>query len=186
MQIATMTKIRIAIDMDEVIADALTAMRSWARSVYQREWTEDEMAGRSMGDLLGKDGLAALHAHMHEGEFFRHLQVIDGAQAALRSLAADHEIFITTAAMEFPLSLKFKREWLDEHFDFLNPLNFVFCGDKSIINADFLIDDHARHFRRFVGQGILFDAHHNVQVEGFARLKHWRDAASLIENLKRR
>jgi 5'(3')-deoxyribonucleotidase len=52
-----------------------------------------------------------------------------------------YDIFITTAAMEFPSSFTAKYEWLKEHFDFLNEMNFVFCGDKSIICADFLMRD---------------------------------------------
>jgi 5'(3')-deoxyribonucleotidase len=179
------SKTRIAIDMDEVIADALTGMRQWVKTQYGHEWDDDELAGRSLRQLLAEERFEALHAHMHQGEFFRHLTVIEGAQDALRSLSVDHEVFITTAAMEFPLSLQFKWAWLRENFDFLNPLNFVFCGDKSIINADFLIDDNARHFVRFVGQGIVFDAPHNADVTGYPRLNTWDDAAALIENLRR-
>lgn len=179
------TRIRIAIDMDEVIADALTAMRQWISAELGQEWRDDELAGRSMHQLLAAEQLDTLHAHMHKGEFFRHLSVMEGAQDALRALSVDNDVFITTAAMEFPLSLQFKWEWLREHFDFLNPLNFVFCGDKSIINADFLIDDNARHFARFIGQGIVFDAPHNAEVTGYPRLKSWSDAAALIESLRR-
>lgn len=178
-------KTRIAIDMDEVIADAMGAIRQWVKSEYQHEWDDAELVGYAMRDLLAEDRLHALHEHLHQGEFFRDLAVLDGAQDALRALTVENEVFITTAAMEFPNSLQYKWQWLQDHFDFLDPLNFVFCGDKSIINADFLIDDNARHFKHFIGQGIVFDAPHNANVTGYPRLKHWNDAVALLDDLKR-
>lgn len=170
--------------MDEVIADALPAIRQWIKSEYELEWSDADLVGASMHDLLGADRFNALGDHLHKGEFFRNLAVIDGAQDALRSLSTDNEIFITTAAMEFPNSLQYKWEWLRDHFDFLDPLNFVFCGDKSIINADFLIDDNVRHFKRFIGQGIVFHAPHNANVTSHPRLMRWSEAEHLIEILK--
>ena len=62
-------------------------------------------------------------------------------------------MFIATAAMEVPTSFTAKYEWLGRHFPFISPSNVVFCGDKSILRADFLIDDNPRQLRRFVGQG---------------------------------
>ena len=179
-------KTRIAVDMDEVIADALGAMRHWLKSEYQHEWSDAELVGVQMRDLLAEERFHALHEHLHKGAFFRDLAVVEGAQDALRDLAIDNEVFITSAAMEFPNSLQYKWEWLSDHFGFLDPLNFVFCGDKSIINADFLIDDNARHFKRFAGQGIVFDAPHNAKVTGYPRLNRWSDAAALLDDLKRR
>ena len=84
-----------------------------------------------------------------------------GAQDVVRELAQHHEVFIATAAMDVPIpSTKF--QWLAQHFPFIPPSHVVFCGDKSVIDADDLIDDSARHFARFRGRGVLFSAPHNV------------------------
>ena len=171
---------RIAVDMDEVIADALGAMRHWLKSEYQHEWSDAELVGVQMRDLLAEERFHALHEHLHKGAFFRDLAVVEGAQDALRDLAIDNEVFITSAAMEFPNSLQYKWEWLSDHFGFLDPLNFVFCGDKSIINADYLIDDNPRQLRRFKGEGILFTSPHNLGVKGFRRVNDWLDVEKLF------
>ncbi|MGQ4827688.1 5' nucleotidase, NT5C type, partial [Enterococcus faecalis] len=92
---------------------------------------------------------------------------MEDAQDVLFNLHREHEIFIASAAMEVPMSFTAKYEWMKEHFPFISPMNIVFCGDKSILNADYLIDDSARHFKRFRGQGILFDAPHNHNVTGY-------------------
>jgi 5'(3')-deoxyribonucleotidase len=77
--------------------------------------------------------------------------------------------------MEFPTSFVAKYEWLKEHFSFLNEMNFVFCGDKSILRVDYLIDDNVRHFKRFIGQGILFSAPHNFNETGYVRVNNWQE-----------
>ncbi|WP_144415189.1 5' nucleotidase, NT5C type [Paenibacillus durus] len=45
------------------------------------------------------------------------------SQEVIRSLSERFEIYITTAAMEFPSSFTAKYEWLREHFDFLSDMN---------------------------------------------------------------
>lgn len=91
-----------------------------------------------------------------------------------------HEIFITTAAMEFPLSFNAKFEWLKMHFSFISPMNIVFCGSKSILDADYLIDDNCRHFHGFCGKGILFTAPHNIHMEGYKRVRNWQEVGELF------
>jgi 5'-nucleotidase len=90
--------------------------------------------------------------------FFAEIDVVAGAQEALERLADQHTIFIATAAMEFPSSFDAKFRWLQRHFPAIPPANYVFCGDKSIIHADYLIDDQPRYLRKFRGKGLLFDA----------------------------
>jgi 5'(3')-deoxyribonucleotidase len=98
---------------------------------------------------------------------------MEGSQEVIKELNNYYEIFITTAAMEHPTSFCAKYDWLKEHFPFLSDLNFVFCGKKSIINADYLIDDNPRHFEHFKGQGILFTAPHNLKNTSYIRVNNW-------------
>ena len=63
----------------------------------------------------------------------------------LRELVKHYEVFITTAAMEYPTSFTAKYEWITEHFPLFPDSHIVFCGDKSIIAADYLMDDNAHH-----------------------------------------
>ena len=117
---------------------------------------------------------------LHQGLFFRDLKPIYGSQAALQRLSTRYEIFVTTAAMEYPKSFSFKFDWMRIHFPFVDPLKIVFCGDKSILRADFLIDDNIRHFVNFSGEGILFSAPHNRLEQGFRRAENWSDAEQLF------
>lgn len=179
-----MDRLRIAIDMDEVIADSLGAERQWLFSAFGYDWHDSEISGHHLKKLLAKEHATALEQHLHEGVFFSNLEVVPGSVEALQHLSRRYDIFITTAAMEYPASLPHKHRWLVDNFSFLNPLNFVFCGDKSIINASFLIDDNSRHFTRFCGQGIIFSALHNEHLHGYPRLRNWTEAEGLLEELE--
>jgi hypothetical protein len=91
-----------------------------------------------------------------------------------------HEVFIATAVMEFPGSFAAKFRWLAQHFPFIPPSHIVFCGDKSILSVDYLIDDNDRHFRRFHSQGVLFTAPHNLYVTGYPRVNGWADVRRMF------
>ncbi|KPV43419.1 5' nucleotidase, NT5C type [Alicyclobacillus ferrooxydans] len=165
---------RIAIDMDEVIADFAGKHIKLYNALFSDSLTTSDLEGHRLWTLRphqAKDILEILNDPM----FFRDLDVIEGSQEVIAELSEQYEIFIATAAMERPSSFAAKFEWLKEHFPFLSDSNFVFCGDKSIIHADYLIDDSVRHFKRFVGQGILYSAPHNIHETGYVRVKDWEE-----------
>lgn len=178
-----MQRLRIAVDMDEVIADALSAQLDWLQARFGYVWEPPQLHGKRLRQLLGADHAEALEAHLQLGEFFGTLRCMPGSQDALRRLSRHHDVFITTAAMEYPASMPFKWKWLRTHFGFLDPMNIVFCGDKRIVAADIMIDDNARHFAHFRGQGVLFSAPHNAAEQHYPRLGSWDEADALLQHL---
>ncbi|HLR61361.1 MAG TPA: 5'-3'-deoxyribonucleotidase [Lentibacillus sp.] len=165
---------RIAIDMDEVMADALPKHLTLFNRLYNDNIKIDDLNGRKLEELR-PEFKEEMKNILLEPTFFRDLMVMRDSQEVIKELNEHYEIFITTAAMEFPTSFTAKYEWLKEHFNFLNDMNFVFCGDKSILNADYLIDDNARHFKRFSGQGILFSSPQNSNETGYVRVNNWQE-----------
>jgi len=166
--------------MDEVIADALDEHINRYNALFDRDLNRQAVWGRSLRDVIPVEHHRAAEALVHTEDFFTDLKVMPGAQAVLERLKQRHEIFITTAAMEVPKSFTAKYHWLIRHFPFISPMNFVFCGNKGIIAADFLIDDNARHFKHFKGEGILFDASHNQRITGYRRVKDWYEVETLF------
>ena len=114
--------------------------------------------------------------------FFRYAPIITGAQEALQELQNDFDIYIVSAAMEFPNSLLEKHDWLAEHFPFISWKNIIFCGDKSVIDTDYLIDDHLKNLDFCKGMPILFTAGHNVNVTRHTRVNNWIEAVDLLKS----
>jgi 5'(3')-deoxyribonucleotidase len=165
---------RIAIDMDEVIVDFISKHLKLFNQNYNENISVEQLNGTRLR-LLRPHLKDEIMNYLKDPSFFRDLEVMKDSQDVIRKLSEHYEIFITTAAMEFPTSFTAKYEWLKEHFSFLNEMNFVFCGDKSIINADYLIDDNVRHFERFSGQGILYTSPHNINETGYVRVNNWQE-----------
>jgi 5'(3')-deoxyribonucleotidase len=86
--------------------------------------------------------------------------------------------------MTVPNSLGPKYRWLQRHFPFIPPTHYVFCGNKSILRADYLIDDLPRNLLRFEGQGILYTAPHNLTATGFVRVDNWAQVADYFAGIQ--
>lgn len=168
-------KQRIAIDMDEVLADTLAQFLA----EYNREFGENiakaDLSARKLVEIIPADRRARLRHYALSHGFFRNIPLMPGSPEVFAELRERYEVFIATAAMEFPSSFNEKYEWIKAHFHDFPDSHIVFCGDKSVIATDFLIDDSPRHFDRFAGQGFLFTAPHNRAETRYPRLNDWAD-----------
>lgn len=171
---------RIAVDMDEVIADALGELITRYNRDFGANLSRERLQGHWLNEVLPPGSQTVIEGYLQAPDFFEDLAVIPGSQDVLARMAAKYEIFIATAAMGFPHSFGPKFRWLRRHFPFIHPQNVVFCGDKSILHADCLIDDMARNLRAFCKTGILFTAPHNVQETDFARVNSWRELEQIF------
>jgi len=171
---------RICVDMDEVLADALGKLIRLYNAEFSENLTMQDLWGHWMVDAVPPSRQDRLSAYLQEPDFFDDLDVMPDSQRVLERLSRRHEIFVATAAMEFPNSFGPKFRWLERNFSFLSPTRFVFCGDKSILHADYLIDDMPRHFQRFAGQGVLFTAAHNAKIAAKVRVNNWLEVEELL------
>ncbi len=167
---------RIAIDMDDTLADTLSAQITWFRERFGYRWTKADLVGKELfGGVAAPEHQAEFEALMAEGSFFGDLEVLPGAVDAVRRLAERYEVYVASSATPIPGSMLPKLRWLDRHFPFVPTSRVVFCGDKDILDVDVLIDDSAYKFPGFRGRVILFDAVHNRHLSGYERAASWAD-----------
>ncbi len=121
-----------------------------------------------------------LDEYLRAEDFFTNLDVMPDAPRVLAEMQRHYEIFIASAAMEVPNSFKAKYSWLERHFPFIPHTHIVFCGNKSILLADYLIDDNPRQLELFTGTGILYDAPHNEAITGYTRVHNWLEIEQLF------
>lgn len=161
---------RIALDMDEVIADIYPKFLTYFERDAGRRPEPEEYYGKKIYDLTGG---THIRNYLHDKGFFLDLPVMPHSQEVVEQLMAHYDIFIVTAAMEFRNSFEDKFDWLQKHFPFIHWRNFIFCGDKSVINTDYMIDDHIHNLERFSGEKLLFTASHNAHETRFTRVNNW-------------
>jgi len=172
-------RLRIAIDMDEVMADALGEHVRRYNAAFCASLTPADLHGRHLEEYVPVEHRRAAEA-MLDASFFADLDPMPGCQEVVRELCERHDVFIVTAAMDVPCSFDAKYRWLRRHFPFVPTGHIVFCGDKSIVEADYLIDDRARHFSRFKGRPVLFSAPHNAREARYPRVHSWADVRQLF------
>jgi len=165
---------RIAIDMDDVMADALAEHLRRYNAAFGTGITAAELSGRHLEQCIPSAHREAAEA-MLDASFFEDLAVLPGCQEVVRELADRYDVFIASAAMDVPCSFDAKYRWLRRHLPFIPRSQSVFCGDKTIVDADYLIDDRPRHFTTFRGQAVLFSAPHNAGETGYTRVASWKD-----------
>ncbi len=174
---------RIAIDMDEVCADTMAHYLGKYNAEFSLNLTPDDFYGRRVFEVIDRAHVARAREYFQSETFFAEIPVMPDSQTVIEELMSQYEVFITTAAMDVPVSFAAKFGWLQKHFPYISPKNVVFCGDKSIIAADYLIDDDVRHFERFKGEGILYTAPHNVRETKYLRVSNWQEVRALfLEN----
>jgi 5'-nucleotidase len=186
---------RIAIDMDGVLADTYGQYIKWFHQKYGVNVPREALNGleetTGFAAFMPNDAKSKLledsiYDFLYQPGFFRDKAVIGNAIAVVEELQKDHEIFIVSAAMEFPQSLVEKWEWLQEHFPFIHWRQIVFCGSKSIIDADYMIDDYDKNLRSFKGTPLLFSSPHNIgnpNYDRYERFDNWDQIRTYFKKL---
>lgn len=175
---------RICVDMDEVMADTLAEHLRRYNQQFDESVTPDDLDGKAIWEITPLDRQQQLRAFLDAEDFFEDLPLMPGAQDVLKQLSSRFDIFIATQAMAVPNSLGPKYRWLQRHFPFIPPTNYVFCGNKCILRADYLIDDLPKNLLRFEGQGLLYTAPHNVKATGFVRVNNWEEVAQYFQAVR--
>jgi 5'(3')-deoxyribonucleotidase len=175
-----MERKRLIIDMDHVMADITSQYIKWYKDA-----TGVEVAPHS---LMGKGEAAAFPQpekildFLHSPGFFRTAGVIPGSREVIEALNEVYDVYIVSAAMQFPQSLFEKFEWLQEHFPFIGWQQIAFTGSKKPVTGDYMIDDHRKNLDHFNGTKLLYTAPHNIHITDFTRVNDWEDVRKLLLN----
>lgn len=164
---------RIAIDMDEVLADPIYKFIQLYNRDHQVPMDLVIKPGTEIFQNVPEEVNDKWFDYINQKGFFRDLPVIDGAVEAVQQLQSKYEVYIVSAATEFRNSLEDKLDWLGEHFPFISWKNVVFCGEK-IVDVDIMIDDRIKNFVGFEGRPLLFTSPHNLLVTEYERVDNWQ------------
>jgi 5'-nucleotidase len=175
---------RVCVDMDEVMADTLSEHLRRYNEEFDEALTVHHLAGKGIWEVAPLDRQNQVRAFLDAEDFFEDLPLMPDSQEVLEDLCGRFEIFIATQAMTVPNSLGPKYRWLQRHFPFIPPTHYVFCGNKCILRADYLIDDLPRNLERFEGQGLLYTAPHNLTATGFTRVNNWHEVAAYFAGIR--
>jgi 5'-nucleotidase len=170
---------RLIVDMDDVLADATGQFINY----YEREFgvrvERAVLNNKNEGEGF-PDHHSVLREFPYRQNFFRDMIPNDHSQQVMEKLNRKYEVFVVSAAMEFPQSLTEKLGWLQKYFPFLTWRQFVFCGSKAVVHGDYMIDDLPHNLKAFNGEKFIFTAPHNLHINEFNRFENWKDVESVL------
>jgi 5'(3')-deoxyribonucleotidase len=168
---------RLIVDMDGVLADVYEQFMRFEFEETGRKILRNETMGLPEWEAFpnGKK-------HVRQKGFFRYAPLVPFAPEILERINKRYDVFIVSSATEFPNSLEEKYYWMEEHFPFIRWNQLVFCGSKSIINGDIMIDDHYKNLDYFQGKTFLFTQPHNhgLPDKNHCRIGSWQELEKVL------
>lgn len=175
-----MKKQIIAVDVDWVLAKLVTKWLLVYNTIFNDNLTINDVVSWNMKQIIKEEAKPYMNNILNLPGFYRDLDVVDDCVRVLEKLSENYEIIFVTDPFTKE-ALKSKFEWLQEHFPFISTRNYVFTGNKSVILADYLIDDGVHNFEGFKGIPLLFDAPYNRDDTRFYRVLNWQDIEHSFE-----
>jgi 5'(3')-deoxyribonucleotidase len=170
----------IFVDMDDVLADTYGKHIELYNQEHQQELSLAQINSGEVWQNVPEVHQESIWQHVHQEGFFRNLKPIKDSIPVMEALSKKHNVYIATAATQFPNSLKEKCDWLDEHMPFITWQHRIMCGHKFILRGDLLIDDHSYNLERFAGDTLLFDSPHNQHETDYQRVYNWLEIAERL------
>jgi 5'-nucleotidase len=161
---------KVIVDMDGVMADVYHQLIQ-----FEKRDTGNEV---EISTLTGRPEIEAFpngKKHVNEVGFFRTLPVME-------YLNDKYELYIVSAGMEFPNSLREKYDWLAEYFPFISWEQIVLCGSKRVVSGDVMIDDYPKNLDHFSGERFIFTQPHNelIENETYTRVDSWEEIMNIL------
>lgn len=158
--------------MDGVLVDVYARFFEIHEKKTGIRLTMNDIAG-----LLEEEAFTGQREWVARPGFFRNLPVMEGSREVLKKINDHFNVLVVSLATEFPNSLTDKQLWLNDNFPFISWKQIVFCGDKNIIKADLMIDDHPKNLDNFKGETLMFTQPHNLllNTSKHRRVNSWTE-----------
>ncbi len=182
---------RILVDMDDVIC--VHGFINIVNDFLGTKYTEDDAKSYYINDLIPKEKMKEWVEFFKNKNVYDYMELNKDVQEVLKKLNAMYEIYIVTAYIfrDDPTisgnQLKNKFDFLQKHLPFINPENFIFLSDKSLINADVRIDDNIQKLEGTSELKLLFTAYHNknlteedLEKQNVKRVNDWKEIEKIL------
>ena len=192
-----MTKKTIALDFDNVICEEhffyplnCYLEATGRKALGSLDDYHGEGGNARIGNFINQKDMDDFFEYYLNDNTYKGAKPIPGALSGVEKLCKHFDVFIITAterARKFAREFADKFNWMLDYMPFFNPRKIIMANDKSIINADIIIDDRLRHLTDNYKTKILFTAYHNKKVTqaeldeiGAVRVSGWEDLVDLL------
>lgn len=142
-------------------------------------------------DILG-DKKEDFFSKFKDMDMYKDATLLPDSYEVLKELSKHYKIYICTDYIWREIveyagnNLKNKYNFLYKKLDFMEPKNFIFVGDKSIVNCDIKIDDKITNIEG-ASTKLLFSAWHNKDIteeelkeQNIIRVNNWKEIREIL------
>lgn len=128
-------------------------------------------------------------------DMYENATLLPDCYEVLQELSKYYKIYICTDYIWREIieyagnNLRNKYNFLYSKLNFIEPKNFIFVGDKSVVNCDIKIDDKVNNIEGAKTK-LLFTAWHNkdltddeLKKQNIIRVNNWKEIASILLNI---
>jgi uncharacterized HAD superfamily protein len=193
-----MRRMRIGVDLDDVLADFVPALAVYHNEVYGTALTKESFWAYRFWDVLGitqEEAVKRVYDFLRSSQA-KEIQSLQGSREAVEMLGREHELFVITARDESIAEMTM--EWLTKHFvDLFSGVYFAnhfsttsvpkskgdICNELGI---DVVVDDSSENALDCVTADrrvLLFSAPWNANAqlaENIERVFAWEDILKKI------
>lgn len=182
----------IMVDMDDVLTYGNFSKILEDYLGYKLDY--DNIKTYYLQDILG-DKKTDFFSKFKDMNMYANATLLPDCYEVLKELSKFYKIYICTDYIWKEIieyagnNLKNKYNFLYEKLDFLNPRNYIFAADKSIVNCDIKIDDKVSNIEGAETK-LLFTAWHNkdlsdkeLKERGIIRVNNWKEIKEVLENI---
>lgn len=177
--------------MDDVICEG--GFLKLVNQFLNTNYTNEDIKGYYIQDLIPEDKKEEWNQYFKTHNMYHYVTTIEQAGSVIQKLNENYEIYILSAYVlrdqpEFSGEfLKYKYEWLYQNLPFIDPNNYIFTTDKSIIECDIRIDDKLSNLEGKAEKKILFTSYHNqgyteeeLEKVNVIRANNWKEIEKLL------
>lgn len=177
-----MRHVKIAIDLDSTLNTLFSEWSAWFEKNYDPKFTLDKWTHWDIHKLQPHG--ADIFRYLDIEGVFRNSGVQPHSQRVVRRMLREgHEVYVVTSCNMHPgrhSVIGEKMYWMAEHFPLIPTKNLIICSNKSLIDADVLIDDGLHNLENFNGRKIVFDGPWNRSDNRWDRAHSWIDVERLV------
>jgi uncharacterized HAD superfamily protein len=192
---------KIAVDIDEVLARGLATYLNYFNSNYNTNYAEEDFTpDKGFWEVLGvsEEDIDQISKHYRASNHSKDWLLVPGAVEAIKQLAQEHELIIISNREE--AGHEPTRQWLKRNFgDAFSAIIFTKAEIKDSVQptkasicvrekANVLVEDEVKEVSACCEAGVpvvLFDTRLNqdVEGEGVRRVQSWPEALVAIQEI---
>jgi 5'(3')-deoxyribonucleotidase len=179
----------IMCDVDGILNDLVPKTLEMYNKQSGKNFTIDDINQYNFYDCLSKEDADGIVALFKDKSLWDSLKPLPGSQEGVRKLLEKgHKIYLATATA--PYNFEWKISWLEHFFPFINTNNVIRIIDKSLLNADILIDDCLDHLTKNICHRICLEwpwnhDKHKDYIYDIHRCYSWDDIVIAVNKIEK-